>query len=289
MNSVSETMSAVFKLPLFKLLGLVGINGAVILCLMAGLWLLSLRRNSINFVVVFWGLGFVVIAWMSLILGRGDLWRGLTIAVLVSLWGARLIWRMSQSTPRQTRHQQIGADAGRTVLGGNPIPQFQWQSLYVAFGLQAILVLSVSIPIQASALLPTGSPPGWPVALGVALFLAGYGLELLADQQLAAFRKDPLSNTKVLNEGVWSWTRHPNYFGDACVWWGIFAIAMADISMVWTAAGPCLITYFMIRASELSIAEQVLVETIPSYKRYVGRTSAFFPWPPKDGPTQEAS
>jgi steroid 5-alpha reductase family enzyme len=166
-------------------------------------------------------------------------------------------------------------------------PRFRWTSAFYVFGLQAALIWTVSLPIELGQL----SPPldrltGLQIA-GLVLFGVGFFFETVGDLQLARFKARPENRGNVMDRGLWRYTRHPNYFGDFMVWWGLYLLAVAaprffwDIG--WTAVGPVLMSVLLLRVSGVTLLEASLRRRKPEYQEYARRTSAFFPWPPKRG------
>jgi steroid 5-alpha reductase family enzyme len=156
-------------------------------------------------------------------------------------------------------------------------PGFWLKSLYMVFGVQAILAWMISLPLLGAVL--GASPLGWLDYLAVALWLVGFAFEAIGDQQLTRFKADPANRGKVLDRGLWRYSRHPNYFGEACIWWSFYLFALAAGAW-WTILGPVLMTYLLLRVSGVTLAEQELVERQPAYCDYIRRTNAFFPGPP---------
>ena len=146
------------------------------------------------------------------------------------------------------------------------------------FAVQGLAAWFVSLPVQVAAV--TSRPLGWVVALGVAVWLLGVVFEALGDAQLAAFKSDPANRGAIMDRGLWGWTRHPNYFGDAAVWWGLFVIAAASWPGVLTVASPAAMTYLLAFATGARLLEQEMSKR-PGYRDYMARTSRFVPLPPK--------
>jgi steroid 5-alpha reductase family enzyme len=237
------------------------------------LWLASLRLRDASIADPFWGAGLAGVAWTALAVA-GLSTRGLLLAALTSGWAARLgahLWRRRRGHGEDRRYLAMRAAAG---------PSFWKTSLVTVFLLQAALLWVVSLPLQAGAALGGGVPLGLLDALGVALFLAGFAFEAVADAQLARFLAEPGSRGKVMARGLWSLTRHPNYFGDFLLWWGLGAIGLATGAW-WVLAGPALMAGLLLRVSGVTLLERTIGERRPGYAEYAARTSAFFPWPPR--------
>ncbi|MDX1502976.1 MAG: DUF1295 domain-containing protein [Thermoanaerobaculia bacterium] len=246
---------------------------ATLVALWTLLWLVSLARRDASIADPAWGPGFVVVAWLyHLSVGGGGL-RGALLALLVTAWGLRLALHLL------ARSHGKGEDRRYTAMREAQSPGFAWKSLFTVFWLQAALIWVVSAPLLAAQ---RAAPElGWLDLAGGALWLVGVLFETVGDAQLARFRSDPGNRGRVLDTGLWRYTRHPNYFGDACVWWGIFLIAVSVPGAGWTFFGPLLMTFLLLEVSGVSLLESDLSKTKPAYRDYQRRTSAFFPWPPK--------
>ncbi len=255
------------------------LNTGVILALMLTIWALSLALRDAGIVDIFWGLGFAVIALVTWTLNPGYGARAALIAGLTMLWGVRLglylliRWRGEPHEDR--RYAAMRAKRG---------PAFWWQSLYVVFGLQALVMLAVSLPVQFGIMAQAPAHLTVFDLLGVLMVMAGLTFESVGDAQLMSFKADPANKGKVMDRGLWAWTRHPNYFGDALVWWGLFMIAFSAPSLWWTALGPALMTWFLVNVSGKALLERGLRKSRPGYDDYVARTSGFIPLPPRRKP-----
>jgi steroid 5-alpha reductase family enzyme len=239
------------------------------------LWLLSLALRDASIVDIAWGAGFVQIAWVAAVLSDGAAARRVLVTALVTLWGLRLashLYRRNWGHGEDFRYQRMRAHHGG---------RFWLVSLYTVFGLQAGLMWVVSIPVQLAV--AAHEPTGLTLldALGTLIFALGLTFEAVGDRQLGRFRADPANKGRVLDTGLWAWTRHPNYFGDAVVWWGLFTIALATPWGILGVIGPALMNFFLLRVSGVALLEKSLARTKPQYRDYVARTSAFVPWPPK--------
>lgn len=231
------------------------------------------RTGRVSVVDVTWGLLFVAIAWVSAAVGSGDPGRRLLLAALVTLWGGRLAWhihRRARGAGEDPRYAAMLADAPEGRRFGYAVRR--------VFVVQGASAWFVSLPIQVAAV--TSSPASWVVVVGVAIWLVGIGLETVGDAQLAAYKRDPANRGTVMDRGLWGWTRHPNYFGDACVWWGIWVIAAAAWPGVLTILSPGAMTYFLAFATGARLLESEMAKR-PGYPAYMERTSGFVPWPPR--------
>lgn len=251
---------------------LLAVNLAVTATLMLLVWLVSVILRDVSIVDVFWGLGFVVIAFLTFFLTGESTSRKVLLLALTSVWGGRLAtylaWRKC-GTPEDYRYRAMRESIG---------PRFWLVSLVVVFGLQGLIMNVVALPVVAGQL--ERSPmSGWTV-LGVGLWTVGLLFETIGDYQLARFKADPNNRGKVMDRGLWRYTRHPNYFGDFLVWWGVYFAALGE-STWWTALGPLVMSFLLIRVSGVALLERSLQHSKEGYADYIARTSAFFPWPPR--------
>ncbi|MEC4018723.1 DUF1295 domain-containing protein [Streptomyces sp. H27-D2] len=233
----------------------------------------ALAKGLHRVVDVAWGLGFAAVALVSYAIsaGHGDDARRLLITVLTCLWGLRLaghIARRGRGHGEDPRYDQLLAKAP-----GNR----DAYALRIVYLLQGALVWLVSLPVQAANYVP--GEMSWVALLGCALWIVGLFFEGVGDFQLARFRADPASKGRIMDRGLWSWTRHPNYFGDFCVWWGLFLIACDHWAALVTVVGPLVMSYLLINGSGKRILERHM-QGRPGYAEYAARTSGFFPRPP---------
>lgn len=255
-------------------LALFGTTLAATLAAFVVLWIASLVLRDASIVDIFWGPGFALIALVAAWVADGSLARRLLLLAMVTAWGLRLglhLYRRNWGHGEDFRYQRMRAHHG---------PRFPIVSLATVFGLQAGLQWIVSLPVQIAMLAPE---PGLGALdlLGVVVFAVGLAFETIGDRQLTRFRADPANRGRVLDTGLWAWTRHPNYFGDAVVWWGLFTVALATPYGWLGVVGPALMTFLLRRVSGVALLERSLVKTKPGYREYVERTPAFFPWPPR--------
>lgn len=234
-------------------------------------WVVSVALRDVSIVDVLWAPMFLVVALVHWFLEPEPDVRADLMLVLVALWSLRLagylLWR-NWGEGEDRRYQRIRAAND---------PGFWWKSSYIVFGLQALLAWIVALPIAAA--MHAEAPLGFLAGLGVALWALGLFFEAVGDLQLAAFKRKPENEGKVMDRGLWRYTRHPNYFGDFCVWWGLFLLA-ADAGAWWTALGPVVMTVLLLKVSGVSLLERSLKRR-PEYADYVARTSAFVPMPPR--------
>lgn len=239
---------------------------------MALLWLLSLRLRNASIVDVFWGVGFVVIAWTTCALTPDESPRRMLVALMTTIWGVRLAVYLA------SRNHGKGEDYRYREMRARHGTRFWLVSLGTVFILQGLLMWIVSLPVQAAQWPGGAATYNWLDGIGVGLWATGLALESIADWQLAAFKRG--GGRGVLDRGLWRYTRHPNYFGDFLLWWGLGAMALAAGAW-WTLAGPLLMSLLLLKVSGVALLEQTIVERRPAYRDYIARTSAFFPWPPR--------
>ena len=248
-------------------------NLQVVAVSMLLLWGISVYRKDTSIIDLFWGFGFAVIAWVSLAMASRGTPRSWLITVLVSCWGIRLsgylTWR-NWGKPEDYRY------AAMRERHGNKFPLV---SLLTVFVLQGVIMWVVSLPIQVGI---AGSlPPLLPAWLGVGCYAIGMFFESMGDYQLARFKANPANRGNVMNRGLWRYTRHPNYFGDFLVWWGIYLVAVESGSWWWTIVGPALMSFLLVRVSGVRLLEGSLQSRLAGYDNYIRNTSSFFPLPPK--------
>jgi steroid 5-alpha reductase family enzyme len=235
------------------------------------LWMVSLAIGNASIVDIFWGPGFVLVGCASLLsFPGGPTARGILVVGLATIWATRLALHIgirNAGAAEDFRYRKWREEAGSS---------FWWISYFKVFLLQAVLLWIVSSPL----LLAQRSQPGAGLTvfdgLGIALFVFGFALETIADRQLARFKRDPNNSGQVMRTGLWSRSRHPNYFGEAVLWWGLGLLALPTGG--WLALiGPVLITFMLIKVSGVAMLDAALIERRPGYAEYVKSTPAFFP------------
>lgn len=260
----------------------------IVIFAMALLWLISLSRRDASIVDIFWGLGFAGVAMVSFgypqLIGRsGELEilppRQLLVGGMALVWGVRLAlhlgWR-NLGRGEDPRYRAMRERYGR---------RFPLLSLPLVFLLQGTILWFVSLPIQLAG--STVGHPGLADWVGGGLWGVGLLFETVGDWQLTRFRADPANQGQILDRGLWAWTRHPNYFGDALVWWGL-SVPVIFNGYPWVVVSPMVMTWLLLRVSGVPLLERALVETRPGYADYIARTSGFIPWPPKREPAKRA-
>jgi steroid 5-alpha reductase family enzyme len=251
------------------------IAGATALALMLGVWLLSLALRDASVVDVFWGIGFVLIAWVTYAAGDGWQPRGLLVAGLVTVWGLRLalhLARRNLGKPEDPRYAAMRRRHGE---------RFWLVSLGTVFLLQGAAMWVVSLPVQMAQVADSPDHLTALDVLGMLGFACGLAFEAVGDRQLERFKADESSAGQVMDRGLWRYTRHPNYFGDALVWWGLFLIALSHTGYWWTVVGPLTMTLLLTRISGVPLLERRMARTRPGYAEYMRRTSGFIPLPPR--------
>jgi len=249
-------------------------TGLLILGLMVLLWLVSLAIKNSSIVDIFWGTGFVIIAWFIFFSSpEGYLPRKILMVLLVTIWGLRLtihILVRNWGKPEDFRYQKWRQESG----------SIWWlKSFFQVYLLQGFLMWIISTPIIAAEISPI-SPLGIPDYLAVIVWGFGFFFEAAGDYQLAKFKSHPGNKGKVLDTGVWRYSRHPNYFGDAFQWWGFYLFALSAGAW-WTVFSPVIMTFLLLKVSGVALLEKSLKETKPQYSDYKEATSAFIPWFPR--------
>lgn len=237
-------------------------------------WLLSLALKNASIADIVWGAGFVMTAWVTFFtVSHAPDVRQMLLLVISTFWGTRLslhLYQRNHGKPEDSRY--------RAMRDKHP-GSFGCVSLVTVFGLQGFLMFLVSLPVQLGQLSPT-TPFGVLAYLGLALCGTGLFFEVVGDYQLAQFSKNPANRSKVMNTGLWRYTRHPNYFGDSCLWWGLGLIAFDTAYGSWGLIGPVIITFLLTNVSGIPMLEKAMLKSNPLYADYMAVTSAFVPWPP---------
>ena len=241
-------------------------------------WAVSLRQKDVSIVDSLWSIMFLLAAVVYLVTATEPGPRAALVMVMVGLWSIRLFayitWR-NWGEGEDYRYRQIRA---------RNEPNFAIKSLYLVFGLQGVIAWIISLPLLVA--IHNGGPLGILDYLGVALWGVGMIFEAVGDWQLARFKAVPDNHGKVLDTGLWRYTRHPNYFGNACIWWGLFLTALAAGGW-WTVVSPMLMTFLLLKVSGVAMLEKDIGERRPAYRDYVQRTNAFLPGPPREAPSAD--
>jgi steroid 5-alpha reductase family enzyme len=251
------------------------VAGVTVAALVTILWVVSLLVRDASIVDSFWGLGFVAVAASVAAAAPGAPGaRAWLLGGLAAVWGLRLshhiFWR-NKGRGEDYRYRKWREEAG---------PSWWWRSYFKVFLLQGAIMWLVAAPLVAVLGAGAQPPLGWVDALGTAVWAVGFFFEAAGDWQLSRFKADPANKGRLFTGGVWRYTRHPNYFGDAAVWWGHFVIAAAAGAW-WTVFSPALMTFLLVRVSGVRMLESSLRDSKPGYREYMESTSAFFPLPPR--------
>lgn len=238
-------------------------------------WLLSLPLRDVSLVDRVWGLSFIALVGGKLAVlaasGRQLEARSFLILGLVSVWGLRLSWYL------HGRNQGRGEDYRYRAMRRR-LPGFAFSSLLVVFGLQWLIACVVASPllwaIHYGEVVPSWS---WLDLVGVMLWAVGLGFEVLADRQLSRFKAGQPPAGSLLTTGVWSLCRHPNYFGEALLWWGVFLVCLSVPGAWMLVFGPLLMSFLLLRVSGVSLLEKKLRVSKPEYAHYMQTTPAFLP------------
>lgn len=245
-------------------------SGAALLAIALVFWFFSLVRNDVSIVDVLWSLMFLISAlvYWATVDSTGP--RTSLILAMVGFWAIRLSayigWR-NHGQPEDYRYQEIRA---------NNDPGFRFKSIYIVFGLQAALAWVISMPLLVAISGQTAL--GWVDLFGVLIWLTGMVFEAVGDLQLSRFRSKPENAGKVLDQGLWRYTRHPNYFGNFLIWWGFYLVALSAGGW-WTILSPLLMTVLLLKVSGVALLEKDISTRRPAYQQYIRNTNAFFPGP----------
>ncbi len=246
-----------------------------IMILMSALWIISIFIKNVSIVDLFWGPGFVLAGFVYFLNTEGFALRKLILISLLTIWGLRLFvyitWR-NHGKGEDFRYQNFRKDYGEH--------RYWWVSFFQTFLLQGVLMWLISVPLLGAMYFKGDSQLNLFDYLAILVWIVGFAFEAGGDFQLARFKRNPENKGKVLNKGFWKYTRHPNYFGDATLWWGygLFSIAAGCYIPI---IGSLLMTLLIIKVSGVSLLEKTLKNSKPQYREYIESTSSFFPWFPK--------
>lgn len=247
----------------------------IVIGMMGIVWLISLAVKDSSIVDIFWGTGFAIITFIYFLLTDGYETRQILVLALVVIWGLRLslhIGSRNIGKGEDFRYQKWRQEAG---------PSYWWVSFFKVFLLQGVILWIVSAPLLAAQYHTTPASLTVLDILGVLVWGVGFFFEAVGDWQLRQFKADPSNKGKVMDHGLWRYTRHPNYFGDAVLWWGYFLLALSTPGGFLTVFSPAIMTYLLVRVSGVAMLERTLQRSKPEYAEYIRRTSAFLPMPPK--------
>jgi steroid 5-alpha reductase family enzyme len=246
---------------------------AILLLTYGFAFVIGRRIGRYNVVDVAWGLGFVLVSALAAVLGDGEPFRRLLLLGLVSVWGLRLAWHMVKKSAGKGEDPRYGRLLRHDFSAANVLRKI--------FLLQAVASWFISLPLQLSAVLGPTPVALLPVLIaGVAVWLVGVLFEAIGDRQLRDFKADPAHEGMIMDRGLWAWTRHPNYFGDAAVWWGLWLVTITAWLSLSTVLSPLVMTYFLVFASGARPTERIMANR-QGFREYCSRTAFFVPWPPK--------
>ena len=256
------------------------LSGGVALAIFAVLaWLVSVYKKDVSIVDNLWPLKFFLLTVIYLFTIEEIGPRAQVIASLVFIWAIRLAVHITW------RNWGEGEDRRYQAIRRNNEPNFTVKSLYIIFVFQALLALIISLPILAG--LTAYQPLGVVDYIGIAVAVFGIVFEGTADFQLQRFKSNPGNRGQVMDRGLWRFTRHPNYFGECCVWWGLFLLAISSGGW-WSILSPLLMTFLLLKFSGVALLEKDISDRRPAYRDYIRRTNAFIPWCPRNNPVNES-
>jgi steroid 5-alpha reductase family enzyme len=233
-------------------------------------WLASIAKKNVSFVDSLWSLFFLIAATVFAVYAQPLKARGLIVLVLVAAWALRLsiyITARNWGESEDSRYQAIRA---------NNEPGFQFKSLYIVFGLQGMLAWIIALPLLPA--ISADSALGFVDYAAIVLWAIGFVFEAVGDYQLSRFKRDPGNEGKVMDSGLWRYTRHPNYFGDFCIWWAFYLFALSAGGW-WSVVSPLLMSFLLLKVSGVAMLEKTITDRRPKYADYINRTNAFFPGP----------
>ncbi len=247
---------------------------AVILMMLCG-WIYSLIKNNVTIADSLWGLGFILIAWITFFQSDGFIYRKIIVVTLVTLWGLRLFLHITK------RNKGKGEDPRYTEWRKEYGDNFRFVSLFKVFLVQALFLWIISLSLQLGALSDAPDNLTFFDIAGLIIWITGFMIESFADYQLSSFLRKPENKGRVMNQKLWRYSRHPNYFGESSMWWGIFVISLSVPYGFAAVISPVVITYTLLRITGVTLMEEKIFGNNPEYKKYVETTSSFIPWFPK--------
>ena len=250
---------------------LLGVSFVAVMAFMIILWTISLALRNASIVDIFWGPAFIMQVLVYFALTNGYVVRKVFIVALVAIWGLRLAIHIA------IRNRGKGEDFRYRNWRKQYGARYGWVSFFQVFVLQGTLSWLIGVPLLLAQISPRPNSLTALDVLGVIVWGVGFFFEAVGDAQLARFKADPDNMGKLLQTGLWAYTRHPNYFGDAAQWWGFYLIALSTGGW-WSIFSPILMTFLLVRVSGVGMLEKTLVNTKPGFKEYMKTTSAFVPW-----------
>jgi steroid 5-alpha reductase family enzyme len=255
------------------------VAAGAVMVIMLLTWVASVAKRDASIVDPVWGAGFAVVAWVVLLSVDGNEARQWLLVGMTTIWGLRLAGYLAW------RNRGKGEDFRYRAMRKRIGPRFWWVSLFTVFAVQGVLMWIVSLPVQLGQV-PDDPGLGVLSGIGVAVWVLGMFFETVGDAQLARFKADPANSGTVMDRGLWRYTRHPNYFGDACVWWGIALVAAESGLGAIGIVGALVMTVLLRRVSGVTLLERSLTKRRKGYDDYIARTSPFVPRPPRPGAVQ---
>ncbi|NNM05317.1 MAG: DUF1295 domain-containing protein [Gemmatimonadetes bacterium] len=244
---------------------------------MVAVWMVSIRLRDASIIDIAWGAAGALLAVSTFIMADGDPSRKLLVTGMTVVWGSRLAIHIG------VRKRGKGEDFRYAAMRADRPETFPLRSLVTVFLFQALLIWAVSLPAQVAQI--SSVPVGLTLLdlAGLSIWILGFVFETVSDRQLKQFLADPRNAGKVMDQGLWKYSRHPNYFGDSLIWWGIFLVAAATPGGWLTIVSPLIMSLLLMKISGVPMLENALAERREGYREYMERTSSFFPWPPKRG------
>lgn len=246
---------------------------------MLATWSVSLLRRDASIVDIAWGLGFVLVAWAAKFVTGASGSGNWLLLLMVTVWGLRLTGYLAK------RNLGKGEDFRYRAMRRKHGERFVIVSLYSVFGLQGALMMLVSLPVSLGQR-DTDAGAGFVVLLGFVVWAVGLYFEVVGDAQLARFKRDPRNADQIMDQGLWGLTRHPNYFGDALVWWGLAIVGSSQGAGIWAFLGAAVMTVLLVRVSGAALLDRLLAKRKPGYAEYMARTSGFIPLPRRSAPVR---
>lgn len=243
-----------------------------IACLMLATWSVSLLRRDASIVDIVWGLGFVLAAWAARFVSGAEGSGNWLLVAMVTVWGLRL------SSYLARRNLGKGEDFRYQAMRRKHGARFPVVSLYTVFGLQGALMFIVALPVTLGQR-DADAGVGVIAFLGFVVWAIGLYFEAVGDAQLARFKRDPRNEGRIMDQGLWALTRHPNYFGDSLVWWGLAIVGSVQGAGPWAFLGAAVMTTLLVRVSGVAMLDRLLAKRKPGYAEYMARTSGFIPMP----------
>lgn len=247
---------------------------SILICVII-LWLISIPLKNVSIVDIFWGLGFVIVNGLYFYLSDEGFLRHILIFILVTIWGLRLSLYLANRNigkGEDFRYQEFRKHYGEH--------RYWWFSFFQVFLLQGFLIVIVSLPLFGVNFYTRSNELIWLDYFAIMVWVIGFIFEALGDFQLAKFKRNPDNKGKVLDKGLWKYTRHPNYFGDTLIWWSYALFSMAA-GAYWCILGSVLMTFLIVKVSGVALLEETLKDKKPEYQDYIKKTNSFFPWIPK--------